>query len=97
MLKLRRRLTILKMGPPSWPGRQFDEVFLLCSTVPPACGDVAAILKSSLGTGTNLDIAATDQIRPIATTTAIPIPVRICISLRRVVGHIGLTYFSGLL
>jgi hypothetical protein len=28
-----------------------------------------------------LDIAAIDQIRPIITTTAIPIPVRICIPL----------------
>jgi len=41
--------------------------------------DVSADLISALVTGTILDIAATDQIRPIATTTAIPIPVRICI------------------
>ena len=41
--------------------------------------DVSADLISAPATGTNLDIAATDQIRPIATTTAIPIPVRICI------------------
>jgi hypothetical protein len=33
-----------------------------------------------LTTGTHSDIAATDQMRPIATTTAIPIPMRICIS-----------------
>jgi hypothetical protein len=32
-----------------------------------------------------LDITATDQIRPIATTTAIPtIPARICFPLHRV-------------
>jgi hypothetical protein len=31
--------------------------------------------------GIHLDIAATDQSRPIATTTAIPIHVRICIPL----------------
>src|SRR5262245_65682789 len=41
--------------------------------------DVSADLISAPATGTNLDIAATDQIRPIATTTTIPIPVRICI------------------
>jgi hypothetical protein len=41
--------------------------------------DVSADLISAPATGTNLDIAATDQIRPIATTTVIPIPVRICI------------------
>src|SRR5262245_48670427 len=41
--------------------------------------DVSADLISAPATGTNLDIAATDQIRPIATTPAIPIPVRICI------------------
>ena len=40
--------------------------------------DVSADLISALAKGTNLDIAATDQIRPIATTTVIPIPVRIC-------------------
>jgi hypothetical protein len=44
-----------------------------------ACGDVAADLISALFTGTHLDVAATDQIRPIATTTAIPIHVRIYI------------------
>ena len=43
--------------------------------------DVSADLISALATGTHLDIAATDQIRPIATTTPIPIPVRICIPL----------------
>ena len=42
--------------------------------------DVPAKLISEPSTGTNLDIAATDQIRPIATTTAIPtIHARICI------------------
>ena len=46
-------------------------------------GWITAIdLISALGTGTHWDITATDQIRPIATTTAIPIiPVRICIPL----------------
>ena len=38
--------------------------------------DIAA--ESEPSTGTKLDIAATDQIRPIATTTAIPMHVRIC-------------------
>jgi hypothetical protein len=37
-----------------------DEALLLCLTVLPACGDVAAVLKSSRGTGTNFEIAATD-------------------------------------
>jgi hypothetical protein len=32
---------------------------------------------SALATGTPWDITATDQLKPIATTTAIPIPVRI--------------------
>jgi hypothetical protein len=41
--------------------------------------DIAAETEPST-TGTKLDIAATDHIRPIATTTAIPtIPARICI------------------
>src|SRR5262245_48324520 len=59
--------------------------------------DVSADLISALATGTHLDIAATDQIRPIATTTVIPIPVRILQSpLCRVeLRHIGLTHFSG--
>jgi hypothetical protein len=40
--------------------------------------DIAA--ESEPSTGTKLDIAATDQIRPIATTTEIPIiHARICI------------------
>jgi len=51
----------------------YDEVIQL------GRGDVAADLISEPSTGTHLDIAATDQIRPIATTTEIPIPVRICI------------------
>ena len=42
-------------------------------------GDVAAAFSSSLGTGTNFEIAATDQIRPIATTMASAMAVRICI------------------
>jgi hypothetical protein len=33
--------------------------------------------ESEPSTGTKLDIAATDQIRPVATTTAIPIHARI--------------------
>ena len=47
--------------------------------------DIAAELISEPSTGTNSDITATDQIRPIATTTAIPIiHARICIPpLRR--------------
>jgi len=40
--------------------------------------DIAAELISEPSTGTNLDITATDQIRPIATTTAI-IHASICI------------------
>jgi hypothetical protein len=36
-----------------------------------------AVLRSSLGTGTNLDIATTDQIRPTVTTTANAMNVRI--------------------
>src|SRR4029077_14289391 len=40
--------------------------------------DVPANLISEPSTGINLDITATDQIRPIA-TTAIPIHARICI------------------
>jgi hypothetical protein len=43
-----------------------------------ACGDIGADLISALFTGTHLDVAATDQVRPIATATAIPIIVRIC-------------------
>ena len=54
------------------------EALLPCLTVI-AYGDIAADLISALSTGTHLDVAATDQIRPIATTTAIPIDVRICI------------------
>ena len=47
--------------------------------------DIAAKLISEPSTGTKLDITATDQIRPIATTTAIPtIHARICIPLCRV-------------
>ena len=43
--------------------------------------DIEAKLISEPSTGTKLAITATDQIRPIATTTAIPtIHARICIS-----------------
>jgi hypothetical protein len=56
----------------------------------------AADVISGLATGTHWDITATDQIKPIATTTAIPIPMRICSPLRHVeLGEIGLTYFFG--
>jgi len=37
-----------------------------------AGGDIEAKLISEPSTGTKLDITATDQIRPVATTTAIP-------------------------
>jgi hypothetical protein len=43
-----------------------------------ACCDIPADFNSALFTGTHSDITATDQIRPIATTTAIPMHVRIC-------------------
>ena len=39
------------------------------------CADIAADLISEPSRGTNLDIAATDQIRPIATTMAIAMDV----------------------
>jgi hypothetical protein len=60
--------------------------------------DVAAKLISALCTGTHLDIAATDQIRPIATTAVIAIiPARICFPLRRVeIGEEGVACFSPL-
>jgi hypothetical protein len=46
------------------------------------CADIAADLISEPSTGTNLDIAATDQVRPIATTMAIAMDVlRMCIPL----------------
>src|SRR5262245_4116732 len=46
------------------------------------CADIAADLISEPSRGTNLDIAATDQIRPIATTVAIAIiPARILLPL----------------
>jgi hypothetical protein len=41
-----------------------------------ACADVEADI-SALFTGIHSNITATDQIRPIATTTAIPMHVRI--------------------
>src|SRR6516225_5536722 len=47
--------------------------------------DIPAKLIPEPSTGTKLDITANDQIRPIATTTAIPTThARICIPLRRV-------------
>jgi hypothetical protein len=46
------------------------------------CADIAADLISEPSTGTNLDIVATDQVRPIATTMAIAMDVlRMCIPL----------------
>jgi hypothetical protein len=59
----------------------------LCSPTRPmanysGCADIATDLISEPSTGTNLDIAATDQIRPIATTMAIAMDVlRMCIPL----------------
>ena len=44
------------------------------------------------GHGDPMDITATDQIKPIATTTAIPIPVRICSPSPCLSLEIGLTY-----
>jgi len=43
-----------------------------------ACDDVVAADMSALFTGTNSNITATDQIRPIATMKAIPMHARIC-------------------
>jgi hypothetical protein len=37
------------------------------------CGDIATDFISALFTGTQFDIAASDQINPIATTVVIPI------------------------
>ena len=46
------------------------------------CADIAADLISEPSRGTNLEIAATDHIRPIATTMAIAMDVlRMCIPL----------------
>ena len=51
---------------------------------------------SALATGTHSDIAATDQIRPIATTTPIPIPMRILhfLYVALSLGEIELPYFQ---
>ena len=55
----------------------------------------AADLISALAMGTHWDITAIDQIKPTATTTAIPIPMRICSpSVRIELSDIGLAYFS---
>jgi len=58
--------------------------------------DIPAKLIPEPSTGTKLDIAANDQARPIATTTAIPtIHARICIPLRGVeLADSGLHFFS---
>jgi hypothetical protein len=57
--------------------------------------DVPANLISEPSRGTNLDIAATDQIRPIATTMAIAMDMlRMCIPLACVqLGEIGARMF----
>jgi hypothetical protein len=60
------------------PGARFSNQVANYS----AGGDIAADLISEPSRGTNLDIAATDQIRPIATTMAIAMDVlRMCIPL----------------
>jgi hypothetical protein len=52
------------------------------------CGTIEAELITLSTTGTNSEVAASDQIRPIATTIPIPIhPMRICIPH---LGEIGL-------
>jgi hypothetical protein len=56
-------------------------VLLMCSV------DVPAVFRSSLGTGTNFDIAATDQIRPIEITTANPMNIRIVYPHGVALGH----------
>jgi hypothetical protein len=55
-----------------------------------ACDDVVAADMSALLTGTNSNITATDQIRPIATTTAIPIHLHIAILHCRASAHMPL-------
>ena len=71
------------------------------------CADIAADLISEPSRGTNLDIAATDQIRPIATTVAIAIiPARIllplCVALiwaqqgLHISGHFNVRQFTDL-
>ena len=59
------------------------------------CADIAADLISEPSRGTNLDIAATDQIRPIATTMAIAMDMlRMCIPLACVqLGETGARIF----
>ena len=55
----------------------------------------ATDLISALAMGTHWDITAIDQIKPTATTTAIPIPMRICSPCVRIeLSDIGLAYFS---
>ena len=49
---------------------------------------------SVMGTGTHPEIAATDQTRPIATTTAITMDVRIASPLRPELSEVGFAYFS---
>jgi hypothetical protein len=61
----------------SFPGR--SPACPVCGMSQRVCGDII----SAVFTGTHLDIAANDHMRPITTTTAIPIDVRICSPLGR--------------
>jgi hypothetical protein len=63
-------------------GRPDEQWRAFASHMASYSADIAADLISEPSTGTNLDIAATDQIRPIATTMAIAMDVlRMCIPL----------------
>jgi hypothetical protein len=63
-------------------GRPDEQWRAFASHMASYSADIAADLISEPSTGTNLDIAATDQIRPTATTMAIAMDVlRICIPL----------------
>jgi hypothetical protein len=63
-------------------GRPGEQWRAFASRMASYSADIAADLISEPSTGTNLDIAATDQIRPIATTMAIAMDVlRMCIPL----------------
>ena len=56
-------------------GRPGEQWRALASRMASYSADIAADLISEPSSGTNLDIAATDQIRPIATTIAIAMDV----------------------
>jgi hypothetical protein len=63
-------------------GRPGEQWRAFASRMASYSADIAADLISEPSTGTNLDIAATDHIRPIATTMAIAMDVlRMCIPL----------------